>query len=152
MVYRSQKSGVSLRFNRTAKTMQKLYLLTTVVFLSLFACMDQDEDKGELIIEDIVVGQGVEAKEGNVITVNYTGWLENETQFDSSLSSGRDPLVMTLGAGQVIQGWDEGIPGMKVGGKRRLTIPPHLGYGNQAVGEIPANSTLIFEIDLLGVT
>ena len=130
--------------------MQKLYLLTTVVLLSLFAC--QDEDKGELIIEDLVVGQGVEAKEGNVITVNYTGWLENETQFDSSLSPGRDPLVITLGAGQVIQGWDEGIPGMKVGGKRRLTIPPHLGYGNQAVGEIPANSTLIFEIDLLGVT
>ena len=132
--------------------MQKLYLLTIVVYLIFFACMDQDEDKGELIIEDLVVGQGVEAKEGNVITVNYTGWLENETQFDSSLSPGRDPLVITLGAGQVIQGWDEGIPGMKVGGKRRLTIPPHLGYGNQAVGEIPANSTLIFEIDLLGVT
>ena len=141
-----------MRFNRTAKTMQKLYLLTTVVFLSLFACMDQDEDKGELIIEDLVVGQGVEAKEGNVITVNYTGLLENGTQFDSSLSPGRDPLVITLGAGQVIQGWDEGIPGMKVGGKRRLTIPPHLGYGNQAVGAIPANSTLIFEVDLLGVT
>ena len=151
-MYHSQKSGVSFRFNRTAKTMQKLYLLTTVVLLSLFACMDQDENKEELIIEDLVVGQGVEAKEGNVITVNYTGWLENGTQFDSSLSPGRDPLVITLGAGQVIQGWDEGIPGMKVGGKRRLTIPPHLGYGNQAVGEIPANSTLIFEIDLLGVT
>ena len=132
--------------------MQKLYLLTTVVYLIFFACMDQDEDKGELIIEDLVVGQGVEAKEGNVITVNYTGWLENETQFDSSLSPGRDPLIITLGAGQVIQGWDDGIPGMKVGGKRRLTIPPHLGYGNQAVGAIPANSTLIFEIDLLGVT
>ena len=132
--------------------MQKLYLLTKVVYLIFFACMDQDEDKGELIIEDLVVGQGVEAKEGNVITVNYTGWLENETQFDSSLSPGRDPLLITLGAGQVIQGWDEGIPGMKVGGKRRLTIPPHLGYGNQAVGAIPANSTLIFEIDLLGVT
>ena len=151
-MYHSQKSGVSFRFNRTAKTMQKLYLLTTVVYLIFFACMDQDEDKGELIIEDLVVGQGVEAKEGNVITVNYTGWLENETQFDSSLSPGRDPLLITLGAGQVIQGWDEGIPGMKVGGKRRLTIPPHLGYGNQAVGAIPANSTLIFEIDLLGVT
>ena len=132
--------------------MQKLYLLTTVVYLIFFACMDQDEDKGELIIEDLVVGQGVEAKEGNVITVNYTGWLENETQFDSSLSPGRDPLVITLGAGEVIQGWDQGILGMKVGGKRRLTIPPHLGYGNQAVGSIPANSTLIFEVDLLGVT
>jgi FKBP-type peptidyl-prolyl cis-trans isomerase len=69
--------------------MQKLYLLTTIVLLSFFACMDQDEDKGELIIEDLVVGQGVEAKEGNVITVNYTGWLENGTQFDSSLSPGR---------------------------------------------------------------
>ena len=132
--------------------MQKLYLLTTVVYLIFFACMDQDEDKGELIIEDLVVGQGVEAKEGNVITVNYTGWLENGTQFDSSLSPDRDPLVFTLGAGKVIQGWDQGILGMKVGGKRRLTIPPHLGYGNQAVGAIPANSTLIFEVDLLGVT
>tara|TARA_B100001179_G_C18397934_1_gene320401 strand:+ start:109 stop:507 length:399 start_codon:yes stop_codon:yes gene_type:complete len=132
--------------------MQKLYLLSTVVLLSLFACMDQDENKEELIIEDLVVGQGVEAKEGNVITVNYTGWLENGTQFDSSLSPGRDPLVITLGAGEVIQGWDEGIPGMKVGGKRRLTIPPHLAYGNQAVDPIPANSTLIFEVDLLGVT
>ena len=132
--------------------MQKLYLLTTIVLISLFACMDQDGDKGELIIEDLVVGQGVEAKEGNVITVNYTGWLENGTQFDSSLSPDRDPLVFTLGAGKVIQGWDQGILGMKVGGKRRLTIPPHLGYGNQAVGAIPANSTLIFEIDLLGVT
>ena len=131
--------------------MKKLYLPPTVVYLSLFACMDQNEDKGELIIEDLVVGQGVEAKEGNVITVNYTGWLENGTQFDSSLSPDRDPLVITLGTGQVIQGWDEGIPGMKVGGKRRLTIPPHLGYGNQAVGAIPANSTLIFEVDLLGV-
>ena len=131
--------------------MKKLYLPPTVVFLSLFACMDQNEDKGELIIEDLVVGQGVEAKEGNVITVNYTGWLENGTQFDSSLSPDRDPLVITLGAGQVIQGWDEGIPGMKVGGKRRLTIPPYLGYGNRAVGAIPANSTLIFEVDLLGV-
>ena len=151
-MYHSQKSGVSFRFNRTAKTMQKLYLLTTVVYLIFFACMDQDEDKGELIIEDLVVGQGVEAKEGNVITVNYTGWLEHGTQFDSSLSPGRDPLVITLGAGQVIQGWDEGIPSMKVGGKRRLTIPPQLGYGNQAVGAILANSTLIFEVDLLGVT
>ena len=132
--------------------MQKLYLLTTVIYLIFFACMDQDEDKGELIIEDLVVGQGVEAKEGNVITVNYTGWLENGTQFDSSLSPNRDPLVFTLGAGKVIQGWDQGILGMKVGGKRRLTIPPHLGYGNQAVGAIPANSTLIFEVDLLGVT
>ncbi len=80
---------------------------------------------------------------------NYTGWLEDGTKFDSSLNPGREPLRFTLGAGQMIQGFDQGILGMKVGGKRKLTIPPNLAYGSQDKGIIPPNSTLIFELDLL---
>jgi len=120
------------------------------MILNVLACVDDDEN-AELMIEDLIVGTGKEVKSGDVITVHYTGWLENGTEFDSSLRPGREPLVITLGIGQVIKGWDEGIPGMKVGGKRRLTIPPHLGYGNRAVGSIPANSTLIFDVELLDV-
>ena len=118
----------------------------------MFACLGEEDKKmNELIIEDLIVGNGKEAKPGSESTVDYTGWLENGTEFDSSLSPERDPLLITLGIGQVIKGWDQGIPGMKVGGKRRLTIPPHLGYGGRSVGSIPANSTLIFEVNLLTV-
>ena len=130
--------------------MKLCLIFTSIIILSVLACVDDDEN-AELMIEDLIVGTGKEVKSGDVITVHYTGWLENGTEFDSSLSPGREPLVITLGIGQVIKGWDEGIPGMKVGGKRRLTIPPHLGYGNRAVGSIPANSTLIFDVELLDV-
>ncbi|MDP6339882.1 MAG: FKBP-type peptidyl-prolyl cis-trans isomerase [Candidatus Marinimicrobia bacterium] len=106
---------------------------------------------GELIIEDLVVGKGAEAVRHSIVTVNYTGWLKDGTKFDSSLNPGREPFRFTVGAGQVIKGWDEGIPGMKVGGRRKLTIPPNMGYGNQDMGIIPPNSTLVFEVDLLGV-
>ena len=91
------------------------------------------------------------ASDGDTASIHYTGTLDDGTEFDSSRRSDRDPLVITLGVGEVIQGWDEGIPGMKVGGKRRLTIPPHLGYGSREIGSIPANSTLIFEVELLDV-
>ena len=104
---------------------------------------------GELIIEDLAVGEGAEAEKNSIVTVNYTGSLTDGTKFDSSLNPGRSPFRFTIGAGQVISGWDEGVPGMKVGGKRKLTIPPNMGYGNQDMGVIPPNSTLIFEIDLL---
>ena len=105
-----------------------------------------------LIIENIETGQGSEAKEYNKITVNYTGKLEDGSIFDSSLKKGRDPFKFTLGVGSVIKGWDLGIKGMKVGGKRKLTIPPELGYGNQGAGSIiPPRATLVFEIDLLSV-
>ena len=104
---------------------------------------------GELIIEDLAVGEGAEAEKNSIVTVNYTGSLTDGTKFDSSLNPGRTPFRFTIGAGQVISGWDEGVPGMKVGGKRKLTIPPNMGYGNQDMGVIPPNSTLIFEIDLL---
>ena len=105
--------------------------------------------------EDAVVGTGDEAKAGQHVTVHYTGWLyKDETKgakFDSSKDR-NDPFDFDLGGGQVIKGWDEGVQGMKVGGSRTLTIPPELGYGSRgAGGAIPANATLIFEVELLGV-
>lgn len=109
----------------------------------------QQQPEG-LVVEDIEVGSGEEAVAGKVITAHYTGTLEDGTVFDSSVSRGV-PFSFVLGAGQVIQGWDLGIQGMKVGGKRMLTIPPELAYGDRAIGAIPAGSTLIFEVELLGV-
>lgn len=107
---------------------------------------------GGLKIEDMAVGTGVEAMVGNTVSVHYTGWLTNGTKFDSSYDHG-GPFSFPLGAQQVIKGWDEGVVGMKVGGKRKLTIPPELGYGSADVGGglIPPNSTLIFEVELLAV-
>jgi FKBP-type peptidyl-prolyl cis-trans isomerase len=105
---------------------------------------------GTLVIEDLVVGNGATAAVGDVVTVNYVGTLTNGTKFDSSYDRGQ-PYTFQVGAGRVIAGWDQGVPGMKVGGKRRLTIPPSLGYGNQPNGAIPANSTLVFEIDLVSI-
>ena len=104
-----------------------------------------------LIIEDLVTGQGKVAGKGKEITVHYTGWLEDGTKFDSSIDR-RQPLTIVLGVGQVIQGWDEGFEGMKEGGKRKLTIPPAMGYGEHgAGGVIPPNATLVFEVELLKV-
>jgi FKBP-type peptidyl-prolyl cis-trans isomerase len=104
-----------------------------------------------LKIEDTVVGTGAEAKPGDTVTVHYTGYLTDGTKFDSSLDSGQ-PFQFTIGQGRVIPGWEQGIPGMKVGGKRKLTIPPELGYGAQGAGsDIPPNATLVFEVELLAV-
>jgi FKBP-type peptidyl-prolyl cis-trans isomerase len=126
------------------------WLIAMAIMVLVAGCSKDDKNmNGELIIEDIIVGQGAEAVKHSIITVNYTGWLEDGTKFDSSLNPGREPLRFTLGAGQMIQGFDQGILGMKVGGKRKLTIPPNLGYGSQDKGIIPPNSTLIFELDLL---
>ncbi len=100
--------------------------------------------------EELEVGTGATAKSGDPVTVNYTGWLTDGTKFDSSLDRST-PFNFTLGAGGVIAGWDEGVQGMKVGGTRLLVIPPTLGYGTQAYASIPANSTLIFEVQLVGI-
>ncbi|RAI35615.1 peptidylprolyl isomerase [Rhodoplanes roseus] len=101
-------------------------------------------------IQDLKVGTGAEARAGQRVRVNYTGKLTNGTTFDTSI--GRAPFTFTLGGGEVIKGWDQGVAGMKVGGKRRLTIPPELGYGPAgAPPKIPPNSVLVFEVDLLGV-
>ncbi len=105
----------------------------------------------ELKIEDLVVGAGAAAKSGDTISVHYTGWLENGAKFDSSLDSGQ-PIEFVLGQGKVIAGWEQGMVGMKVGGKRRLTIPPDLGYGAYGAGDtIPPNAALIFEVELLEI-
>ena len=104
-----------------------------------------------LIIEDVNVGEGAVAAVGQKVTVHYTGWLTDGTKFDSSKDR-NDPFAFPLGGGRVIKGWDEGVQGMKVGGKRKLTIPPALGYGARgAGGTIPPNATLVFEVELLGV-
>ena len=105
----------------------------------------------ELICEDITVGEGNEAAAGNTVVVHYTGWLTDGSKFDSSVDR-NDPFSFRLGAGMVIRGWDEGVAGMKVGGKRKLTIPPEMGYGaHGAGGVIPPNATLVFEVELLDV-
>lgn len=112
---------------------------------------EKEKPVGELKKEDLVVGTGEEAKTGDRVRVHYTGWLTNGDKFDSSKDADK-PFEFPLGAGQVIDGWDKGVVGMKEGGKRKLTIPPHMAYGERgAPGAIPPNSTLIFEVELLKV-
>ena len=137
------------------KIARSLLLLTT---LAALACGGGGGDtsspsstgSGTLVIEDLTVGTGPVAATGNTVTVHYVGTLLNGTKFDSSYDRNQ-PFTFRLGVGAVIAGWDQGVVGMRVGGKRRLTIPPNLAYGNQANGPIPANSTLRFDIDLLAV-
>lgn len=103
-----------------------------------------------LEIKDIVVGTGATVVNGSTVKVLYTGTFTNGTVFDSVIDRSK-PFSFIVGSGQVIKGWEQGVMGMKVGGKRKLTIPPELGYGNKKTGPIPANSTLIFELELLEV-
>jgi FKBP-type peptidyl-prolyl cis-trans isomerase len=103
----------------------------------------------QLEIEDLEAGEGLTASKGHTVSVHYTGWLEDGTKFDSSVDRGQ-PFQFALGARQVIAGWDEGVQGMQIGGKRRLTIPGHLAYGKRGYpGLIPPDATLIFEVELL---
>jgi len=127
-------------------------LLTAI--LAVFGC--NEEEQGKMVngmkIVDNVVGEGLEAEKFDILTVNYTGKLEDGTVFDSSNNPGRDPFRFTVGLGQVIQGWEEGFIGMKEGGSRTLTIPSEMGYGAAgAGGVIPPNATLIFDVELLQV-
>ena len=101
--------------------------------------------------QDLVQGDGAEAQAGQSVSVHYTGWLTDGTKFDSSVDRG-EPFDFPLGAGMVIRGWDEGVAGMRVGGKRKLVIPPDLGYGQRGAGGlIPPGATLVFEVELLGI-
>ena len=135
------------------KSFQKILTISLIFFVS--SCSEKKDsitmDNG-LVIEDIIEGDGKEANDYNKVVVNYTGKLEDGSIFDSSLSPGKEPFTFTLGVGSVIKGWDTGVKGMKVGGKRKLTIPPELGYGDRGAGNvIPPGATLIFEVELLEV-
>ena len=110
----------------------------------------QESTPADLKIEDTQVGTGQEVKNGDTVVIHYKGTLTDGTKFDSSYDRG-EPFETQIGVGEVIKGWDLGVVGMKVGGKRKLTIPPSLGYGDQAIGQIPANATLIFEVELIGI-
>jgi FKBP-type peptidyl-prolyl cis-trans isomerase FkpA len=113
--------------------------------------MTQTTTASGLVIDDIEVGTGETAVKGKMVSVHYTGWLTDGRKFDSSTDR-NDPFNVPLGAGHVIRGWDEGVQGMQEGGKRKLTIPPELGYGARgAGGVIPPNATLVFEVELLKV-
>ncbi len=121
------------------------------IFIQLILLLSLTLYANDLKIEDIKIGKGKEAKRGNNVKVHYTGWLKDGKKFDSSYDRGT-PFEFKLGRGEVIQGWDRGVVGMKEGGKRKLTIPPELGYGSRGAGNvIPPNATLIFEVELLGV-
>jgi FKBP-type peptidyl-prolyl cis-trans isomerase FkpA len=104
-----------------------------------------------LYLQDVRAGTGDTATAGRQVTVDYTGWLPNGTQFDSSKAAGRTPFSFTPGQGRVIAGWEEGIVGMKVGGLRKLVIPSSLAYGEQSRGSIPPNSVLVFDVELLSI-
>ena len=133
-------------------------ILPTIIILGIFALgfyflfQQRSNNENQLGIETLQQGSGEEAKSGDTVSVHYTGTLENGTKFDSSLDRG-SPFSFTLGAGSVIQGWEMGILGMKVGEKRKLTIPSELGYGKTGAGSIiPPNATLIFEVEMLGIS
>lgn len=110
------------------------------------------DPNAKLEIKDTVVGKGPEAKAGDTVRVHYAGRLTNGTEFDASKKHGDKPFEFPLGGGRVIKGWDQGVAGMKVGGKRTLTIPPDLGYGARGAGQaIPPNATLIFDVELVEI-
>ncbi|TGM33696.1 FKBP-type peptidyl-prolyl cis-trans isomerase [Leptospira biflexa] len=124
--------------------------ISIVLSFLLFLSLPLSPAEKDFQIIDLVVGKGEEAFSGSYVTVHYVGKLKNGTKFDSSRDRNR-PFEFNLGAGEVVKGWDKGIKGMRVGGKRKLIIPPELGYGSKTVGNIPPNSTLIFEVELLKI-
>ena len=128
-----------------------VFLLISFPLSTSFAEKAAHETASGLKYVDLLEGEGRQPKKGKTVVVHYTGWLEDGKKFDSSVDRG-EPFSFRIGMGQVIRGWDEGVMSMRVGGKRRLTIPPKLGYGARgAGGVIPPNATLIFEVELLKV-
>ena len=128
--------------------------LSVLILLALAACGGDSGTSpsggGTLVSADLFVGTGATAVTGDTVTVHYIGTFTNGTKFDSSYDRNQ-PFSFRLGAGQVIAGFDQGITGMRVGGKRRLTIPPSLAYGSTGQGSIPPNTTIVFEVDLLSI-
>jgi FKBP-type peptidyl-prolyl cis-trans isomerase len=106
---------------------------------------------GGLLVQEIKVGDGAQAVAGKLVSVSYTGTRTDGSKFDSTADHGGRPIEFLLGTGKVIKGWDQGIDGMRVGGRRRLTIPPRLAYGERGMGPIPPNATLVFDVELMGV-
>ncbi len=129
------------------KNLRKFSLTLFIILILNLPLFSSDKD---LIIQDIKIGKGQEAYSGSYITVHYVGRLKNGTKFDSSRDR-KKPFEFNLGTREVIRGWDKGLVGMKEGGIRKLTIPPDMAYGDKATGSIPANSTLVFEVELLKV-
>ncbi len=117
---------------------------------ALMSASDTRGNLNKMVIDDIVIGTGPEVARGNKVEVHYIGTLQNGSEFDNSNKRG-EPFTFTVGEGRVIKGWEEGLIGMKVGGKRVLVIPPDMAYGDRVVGPIPANSTLVFAIELLAI-
>lgn len=117
---------------------------------TLTSSMDINGKLGQIVSDDVVLGTGAEVKTGDTVSVHYIGTLQNGTEFDNSYKKGT-PFEFKVGEGRVIKGWDQGLIGMKVGGQRILVIPPSLAYGAQAIGPIPANSTLVFAIELISI-
>jgi peptidylprolyl isomerase len=136
------------------ENMFKILLVASLVVFGLGAHDakgSKHKDIEELVVKDITIGTGAEAKDGNTVTVHYTGRLTNHKKFDSSKDRNQ-PFSFQLGRGEVIKGWDRGVKGMKVGGKRKLIIPAFLGYGDRGAGaDIPPGATLLFDIELLNV-
>ncbi|MFY9484056.1 MAG: FKBP-type peptidyl-prolyl cis-trans isomerase [Patescibacteria group bacterium] len=137
-------------YGGTSKPSTTKSTATTTATTSDQSTIKNMDEPTELKIEDLTVGTGAELTAGKTATVHYTGTLTDGTVFDSSVERG-EPAQFAVGVGQLIEGFDKGLIGMKVGGKRKLTIPAALGYGDKQVSTIPANSTLIFEVELLGV-
>ena len=136
----------------TSVRIQFILMACAVIAMASIGCeRNSFVTRSGVAVDIILEGTGASPKTGQVITVHYTGWLTDSTKFDSSRDRGQ-PFTYQYGVGQVIQGWDDGVATMKVGGKSRFTIPPELGYGRQgAGGVIPPNATLIFEVELLGI-
>ena len=145
-----------MRFNILFTFFVCVSVVSTACGSSSTAPSSNDGGVTALQVTDVTAGTGTQATNGRTLTVNYTGWVystsapdHHGSQFDSSI--GKQPYSFTLGIGSVIAGWDQGLVGMRVGGRRTLVIPPSLGYGNRATGSIPANSTLVFDVELLDV-